>query len=66
MAFVPDYIRLAAILSTLSIASAVFWMLIIAFYIFICKYEERILTEEFGKDYLEYKKKTGMLFPKLF
>ena len=56
---------LAAILSTLSIASAVFWLLIIGFYIYICKYEERILAEAFGNDYLEYKKKTGMLFPKL-
>ena len=56
---------LAAILSTLSIASAVFWLLVIGFYIYICKYEERILAEAFGNDYLEYKKKTGMLFPKL-
>ena len=54
-----------SILITLSIASAVFWLLIIGFYIFICRYEERILTETFGNDYLEYKKKTGMLFPKL-
>jgi protein-S-isoprenylcysteine O-methyltransferase Ste14 len=56
---------LAAILSTLSIASALFWLLVIGFYIFICRYEESILSEEFGNDYLEYKKKTGMLFPKL-
>ena len=56
---------LAAILSTLSIASAVFWLLVIGLYIYICKYEERILAEAFGNDYLEYKKKTGMLFPKL-
>jgi protein-S-isoprenylcysteine O-methyltransferase Ste14 len=57
---------LGAILTTLSLASAAFSLLIILFYIFICKYEERILTEAFGDDYLEYKKKTGMLFPKLF
>lgn len=57
---------LTAILSTLSLVSAAFWLLIIAFYIFISKYEEDILTEAFGNDYLEYKKKTGMLFPKLF
>jgi protein-S-isoprenylcysteine O-methyltransferase Ste14 len=50
---------------TLSLASAALWLLIIAFYIFLCKYEERILTEEFGNDYLQYKKKTGMLFPRL-
>ena len=56
---------LGAILTTLSLASAGLWVLIIAFYIVICKYEERILTEEFGDDYLKYKNKTGMLFPKL-
>ena len=55
---------LTAILSTLSLISAAFWLLIIGFYIFISKYEESILTETFGNDYLEYKKKTGMLFPK--
>ena len=49
---------------TMSIASAAFWVLIIGFYICISRYEERILTEAFGNDYLEYKKKTGMLFPK--
>jgi protein-S-isoprenylcysteine O-methyltransferase Ste14 len=57
---------LAAILSTLSLISGGFYLVIIAFYFFICRYEEKILTETFGNDYLEYKKKTGMLFPKLF
>jgi protein-S-isoprenylcysteine O-methyltransferase Ste14 len=57
---------LGAIFITLSIASAAFWILIIIFYIIISKYEERILTEQFGDNYLNYKKKVGMLFPKLF
>ena len=57
---------LAAILSTLSLVSAGFWLLIIGFYVYISRYEEKILTEAFGNDYLKYKKKTGMLFPKLF
>ena len=57
---------LTAILSTLSLVSAAYWLLVIGFYIFISRYEEGILTETFGNDYLEYKKKTGMLFPKLF
>jgi len=56
---------LTAILSTLSLAAALFWILIIGFYIYISRYEERILTEAFGNDYLEYKKRTGMLFPKI-
>jgi protein-S-isoprenylcysteine O-methyltransferase Ste14 len=56
---------LGASLITMSIASVLFLIVIIGFYIFIARYEERLLTEEFGQDYLEYKKKTGMLFPKL-
>ena len=56
---------LGSIIMTLSLASAALWLVIIGFYIFICRYEESILTESFGSDYLEYKKKTGMLFPKL-
>jgi protein-S-isoprenylcysteine O-methyltransferase Ste14 len=56
---------LAAVLYTMSLASAAFWLLIIALYYLISKYEERLLTEAFGDDYLNYKKKTGMLFPKL-
>lgn len=57
---------LGASLITMSIASAAFIILVIVFYILISRYEERVLTEAFGDDYLEYKRKTGMLFPKLF
>lgn len=56
---------LGASLFTMSIASLAFLPIVIAFYILICRYEEGILTEAFGNDYLEYKKKTGMLLPKL-
>ena len=55
---------LGSIVMSLSLASAALYILIIAFYIYICKFEEKLLTEEFGDDYLKYKKKTGMLFPK--
>ena len=56
---------LGAILITLSIVSAAFWLVIVAFYILIARYEERLLTGEFGDAYREYMKKTGMLFPKI-
>lgn len=55
---------LGATLITLSIASAVFWLVILAFYLLIARYEERILEKAFGEDYIAYKRKTGMLFPK--
>jgi len=57
---------LGAICITLSIASAIFWLVILVFYILIARYEERILTEAFGEEYTRYKKQTGMLFPRLF
>lgn len=56
---------LGASLYTMSLASGLFLLPIIGFYSWIASYEERILTEQFGDDYLNYKKKTGMLFPKL-
>ena len=56
---------MGASMITLSIASAFFLLPIIGFYIWIARYEERILTEQFGQDYLNYQKKTGMIFPKL-
>ena len=57
---------LGLVIFTLSLASAAFLIVIIAGYIYIARYEERILTEAFGEDYREYMKKTGMLFPRLF
>ncbi len=57
---------LGAILSTLSIFSALLWFVILGFYYTISRYEERILIKEFGQDYLHYRKNTGMLFPKVF
>ncbi len=54
---------LGATLITMSLASAAFWILVIIFYILIARYEERILTEEFGEDYVRYKSEVGMLFP---
>ena len=56
---------LGATVISMSIASAAFWILIIIFYILIARYEERILAEKFGEDYINYKKNVGMLFPKL-
>lgn len=57
---------LGASLITLSILSLVFWLVIVAVYVLIARFEEQILTKEFGEAYTYYKKKTGMLFPKIF
>ena len=48
---------------TLSIASAAFWIVIILFYRFISRYEEKLLIRRFGDEYLSYSIKVPMLFP---
>lgn len=51
---------------TLSIASALFWLMILAFYVFISKHEEKLLYDKFGDDYLNYKKNVPLIFPRIF
>lgn len=48
---------------TLSLASAAIFIIIVAFYYFISKYEEKLLTRRFGEEYRDYMKKVPMLFP---
>jgi protein-S-isoprenylcysteine O-methyltransferase Ste14 len=48
---------------TFSLASAVLLLVIFVFYRFISRYEEKLLTQRFGDEYLEYMKKVPMLFP---
>ena len=50
---------------TLSIIAVAIWILIIAFYYFISKHEEKLLLEKFGKNYEEYKKEVPMLIPRI-
>ena len=57
---------LGLILLTLSIPSAVFWLIIILFYYFISRFEEKILLHEFGDQYKEYMEEVPMLIPSLF
>ena len=56
---------LGMVVISLSIASAALFVIIVAFYISIARYEEKILTREFGDAYIQYRQRTGMLFPKL-
>ena len=51
---------------TFSLASAALLLVIIAFYRFISRYEEVLLTERFGDEYRQYKKDVPMLFPVKF
>lgn len=57
---------LGLIVLTFSIISVFIWVLIIMFYYFISKYEEKILTKEFGNAYRQYMTEVPMLIPKIF
>ena len=48
---------------TISLASAALLVVIIAFYRYISRYEEKLLTQRFGDEYREYMMKVPMLFP---
>ena len=70
--FVRHPIYLGAILFYLSLLAVFFstvalfvWVVIILFYIYLCKHEEKLLIEKFGSDYEQYKLETPMLLPRL-
>jgi len=51
------------IIMTLSIASFATLIVIVIFYWYISRHEEKMLIERFGDAYLEYMRKVPMLFP---
>lgn len=48
-----------------STVTALVWVVIILFYIYLCKHEEKLLIEKFGNDYEQYRSETPMLLPSL-
>lgn len=54
---------LGLILMTLSLFSVIVWFVIVVFYYFISKYEEKLLLQRFESEYEDYTKKVPMLFP---
>jgi len=56
---------LGLIFLTLSILAAAIWFIIILFYYFISRYEEKILLAEFGDQYKDYMEVVPMLIPSL-
>jgi len=57
---------LGLIILTCSIMSAILWIVIVIFYYFISKYEEKLLLKAFGTDYEKYRKRVPMLIPLKF
>ncbi len=56
---------LGLLMFTLSIMSAIVWIIIVAFYYFISKHEEKLLLGKFGEEYEDYMKKVPMLIPRI-
>jgi protein-S-isoprenylcysteine O-methyltransferase Ste14 len=48
---------------TSSLFSFLIWIIMIIFYYYISRYEEKLLLTKFGKEYEDYMKKVPMLFP---
>jgi protein-S-isoprenylcysteine O-methyltransferase Ste14 len=61
----PWFIIVALFLNSLFLVSYSIFVLMISFPIII-HYEEKDLVKRFGAEYVEYRKRTGCLFPKIF
>ena len=56
---------LGLVLATLSIASAALFVVIVLFYDYIARYEERLLVRRFGEEYERYRQRAGRWLPKM-
>jgi protein-S-isoprenylcysteine O-methyltransferase Ste14 len=56
---------LSALVLFFSIISSLIWILIILFYVYLCKHEEKLLLDKYGKEYEQYMSEIPMLLPKL-
>lgn len=54
---------LGLLILSFSIISFGIWFIIILFYIYISKHEEKLLIEKFGRDYQEYMNEVPMFLP---
>ena len=49
-----------------SLAAAFIWILAIVFFVYIARYEEKLLLARFGEDYRAYMREVGMYLPRLW
>jgi len=64
MYFGAILVYLSFVVLSFSAVAMVIFVLIVIFYYYLCRYEERILIEKLGDKYCNYMKKVPMLFPK--
>ena len=50
---------------SLSIIALIIWFVIIVFYYYLCRYEEKLLIGKLGKKYRDYMKEIPMLIPRI-
>ncbi len=65
----PLYFSYVCIIFGLALVLSTYWLLIPLLFVIIgiyptAKAEEDVLIDQFGRDYVEYQKEVGMLFPK--
>jgi protein-S-isoprenylcysteine O-methyltransferase Ste14 len=58
-------VYLGLVVSSLSVAALVVWLLILVFYNYIAVYEEHLLIARYGDAYRAYQRRTGRWLPKL-
>ncbi|MFH1214648.1 MAG: isoprenylcysteine carboxylmethyltransferase family protein [Candidatus Neomarinimicrobiota bacterium] len=58
-------VYLGLVISSLSLATFVVWVLICLFYNYIAAYEELLLIAKYGEAYRAYQRRTGRWLPKL-
>lgn len=50
---------------SLSIIALIIWFVIVIFYYYLCRYEEKLLIEKLGEKYRDYMKEVPMLIPRI-
>ena len=58
-------VYLGLLVFSFSITATFIWIIIIVFYCFLCRHEEKLLTTKFGEEYRTYVREVPMLLPRL-
>jgi protein-S-isoprenylcysteine O-methyltransferase Ste14 len=63
MYFGSILIYLGFVVLSFSLIALVVFIIVVIFYYYICRYEEKLLIEKLGSEYIKYMKKVPMLIP---
>jgi len=65
MYFGSILLYLSVVILSSSVIALLIFVVVVIFYYYLCSYEEKLLIERLGDEYMNYKKNVPMLFPKL-